>query len=128
MESLFIAQLIGIYLLVVGVVVAIRQKSIMPAVSELAKSRALLLIIAAIELAAGIAVVLVYPRVSFDWMGLVSLVGWMMVVESIVYLSMPMQQVQKFMRKFNTPKWYTLGGLGSAAIGIYLIAIGFQVL
>lgn len=128
MESFFIAQLIGIYLLVVGVVVAIRQKSIMPAISELAKSRALLLIIAAIELAAGIAVVLVYPRVSFDWMGLVSLVGWMMVVESIVYLSMPMQQVQKFMRKFNTPKWYTLGGLGSAAIGIYLIAIGFQVL
>jgi len=128
MESLFIAQLVGIYLLVVGVIVSIRRKSIMPAISDLAKSRALIVTIAFIELAAGIAVVLVYPRVSFDWMGLVSLVGWMMVIESVFYLSMPLATMQKFIRQFNRPQWYVTGGLASVALGAYLTAIGFGIL
>lgn len=125
MESYFLAQLIGLYLLVVGVVVTVRRCSLMPAVAELVKNKGVLVLLGAVELAAGIAIVLVYPRITFDWMGIISLVGWMMVVESLVYLTMPLGRVQRTIRAFNKPSWYVGGGLIAIVLGAYLVAIGF---
>ena len=62
MESLFLAQLLGVYFVIVGVVVLLRRGSLMPALSELAKNRPLILILALIELIAGIEIVLAYPN------------------------------------------------------------------
>lgn len=128
MEPLFLAQLIGCYLLVVGVIVALRRTSIMPAVSELVKSKALLIIIACVELAAGLAIVLTYPQITFDWMGIIALVGWMMVVEGVLYLALPSRRVQKMVRVFNTPTWYVIGGVLAALLGLYLASVGFGLL
>lgn len=125
MESMFLAQLIGLYLLIVGVVVAVRRKSLMPAISELAQNKAIVVMFAFIELAAGLAILLVYPNITMDWMGIISLVGWMMVIEGILYIALPFKSMQKMIRSFNTPAWYVSGGLLSALLGAYLAAIGF---
>lgn len=127
MESLFLAQLIGLYLLVVGAVVSIRRTSIMPAVSDMVKNKALIIILAFVELAAGLAIVLAYPQITLDWMGIISVVGWMMVVEGILYLAMPFPAIQKMIRRFNTQRWYVAGGVVSIVAGTYLAGVGFGV-
>lgn len=128
MESYFLAQLIGLYMLVVGVVVTLRRCSLMPAVAELVKNKGVLILLGFVELAAGIALVLTYPRITLDWMGIISLVGWMMVIESLVYLTMPIGRVQRTIRVFNRPAWYVGGGLISIVLGAYLVAIGFGII
>ncbi len=125
MESMFLAQLIGLYLLIVGVVVAVRRKSLMPAITELAQNKAIVVMFAFIELAAGLAILLVYPNITLDWMGIISLVGWMMVIEGILYISLPFKSMQKMIRSFNIPLWYVSGGIFSALLGGYLTAVGF---
>lgn len=125
MEPIFLAQLFGLYFLVVGAIVLLRQSTVMPAIADIAANRGLLYLIALIELAAGLAVIITYPDVSYDWMGVISLVGWMMVVEGILYLALPAKKVQKFVKSFNTPSWYLSGGVLSIVLGAYLAGVGF---
>jgi len=125
MEPIFLAKLFGLYFLVVGAIVLLRQSTVMPAIAEIAKNRALMYIIALVELAAGLAVIIAYPDVSYDWMGVISLVGWMLTVEGVLYLALPHAKVQKFVKSFNTPSWYLSGGVLSIVLGAYLAGVGF---
>jgi uncharacterized membrane protein len=125
MDLLNLTQLLGLYFLIIGIVVLIRQKAFMPAMKEMIANRSLILIVAFLELFAGLAVVITYPKVSFGVEGIISIIGWMLVVESVLYLLMPSKDVQKFMKMFNTHTWYMTGGLIGVLLGAYLTGIGF---
>ena len=123
--EIFLAQLFGVYFVIVGVVVAVRRKAFMPTVMELVNNRPLLLITAIVELAAGLAVTLAFPVISLSVPGILSLVGWMMIAEGVLYLALPIKTVQRFVKVFNTQTWYLYGGLISTLVGVYLAAKGF---
>ncbi len=118
-------QLLGLYFVIIGAIVLYRRKSIMPALTQIVANRPLLLVIALIELAAGLAVVLTNPNVTPDAAGLVSLIGWMLIVEAIIYLAMPYRSVQKMLRSFSSPQWYSVGAVIALLMGLYLTANGF---
>lgn len=123
--ELFLAKLFGVYLIIVGAVVLVRRRSFMPAVRDLASNRALLMVMSVIELAAGLAVVLAYPKVSLEPVGIISLVGWGMLVEGFIYLALPARKVQHMISRFNITGWYVAGGALAVAGGIYLANFGF---
>ena len=125
--SLFLAQLFGLYFLLVGALVLLRRESLMPAVSELLKNRGLVLMFAFLELAGGLAIVIGHPIYTPDWQGLITLVGIMMVIESLVYLALPAKSMRNVMEKFNTITWYRIGALVAILIGGYLTMIGFGI-
>ena len=118
-------QLLGIYFILIGGIVLYRRRAIMPAMRQLVANRPLLLVIALAEMLAGIAIALTYPTVSASAEGLVSLIGWMLIVEGLLYLSMPYRRVQKFVAAFNTPQWYGVGGVIAVLLGLYLAGVGF---
>lgn len=124
MES-FLAELLGLYFIIVGLIVALRRSSLMPAIRELAANRPLLFLTAILELAAGLAIILVFPKVSFSPEGVIALVGWMMTIEGLLYLALPSRKVQKFIGRFNRPGWYLWGGILSIVAGAYLAGTGF---
>ena len=99
--SIYLAQLLGLYFIIAGLIVAWQQKSLMEAVGDFEKNRALVLVVALVELVAGIAIVLGNPVFSYDWMGLIALVGAWMIVEAVLYIIMPFSQVKRFIRYFN---------------------------
>ena len=123
--SIFLAQLLGLYFLIAGVIIMVRRRSLIPAVAEFGHSRALVLVLALVELVAGLAIAIAHPVFSFDWRGLITLVGWWMMVESVIYLILPFASVRRLIRKFNTPRWYLAGGLISVVLGTYMAAAGF---
>lgn len=125
MEPLFLAQLFGLYFLIVGAIVILRQQAVMPAIADIVENRAVLYILALVELGAGLAVAIAYPNVSLDWMGIISLVGWTMLIEGVLYLALPAKKVQKFVKTFNTQSWYVSGGILSIVLGAYLAGVGF---
>lgn len=122
--DVFLAQLLGVYFIIVGAIVLMRGKSLLPAVGAIVKDPALMVIIGAVELAAGIAIVLAYPTVSLSAMGLVSLVGYTLVIEGALYLA-GNRLMQKVVRQFSTKKWYTAGGVLAIAMGAYMADYGF---
>lgn len=123
--ELFFAKLFGLYFVIVGAIILVRRKAIMPAVQDLAQNRALMLVMAVIEIAAGLALVVAYPTVSTTLTGVISLVGYMMLVEGVLYLAAPARVVRKFIAYFNRPAWFIMGGIGSIIAGLYLAGLGF---
>ena len=119
------AKVIGFYFLIMGALVILRRSAVMPAIADLAKNRGLVLALGAIELAAGLSLVVAYPKVSLSVEGLLSLIGYMLVVESILYFGFPMSSIRSIAAKFNRSEWYVGGGLVSLAIGGYLLASSF---
>ncbi len=122
--DIFLIQMFGVYFLIVGIIVLIRRKALLPAVEGLGKDRALMMIVGAFELVAGIALALAYPVVSLGPIGLVSLIGYIMAIEGILYLSGG-SFIQKILRRFNTKRSFVIGGIVSIVLGAYLVGHGF---
>lgn len=120
-----LTQLIGLYLLIVGIIAVARRRSLMPAVTELVANRPVLLVLGLVELLAGLAVVLVSPKAGFSAEGVVAVIGWVLLLEGCLYLAMPVKGVQKFVKSFNKQEWYMGGGLVAALLGAYLAGSGF---
>ena len=125
MGSLMFPQLLGLYFLIVGVIVVARRGAVMPAISALAANRSLVLVIGLAELLAGLAIVLTTSNVSFSVEGAIALIGWMLIVEGILYVATPARSVQRFIKSFNKQEWYVSGGLVAIVLGAYLAGAGF---
>ncbi len=123
--SLFLAQLLGIYFLVVGVLVVLRRDSFMPIIAELGHNRPLVFTIAIFELAVGLSLALSHSIFTFDYRGIISVIGWTMLIEGVLYLALPFPKVRKIFKTFNKSGWYLSGGTLSIVAGVYLAGIGF---
>ena len=123
--EIFLAKLFGMYFILMGVIMLLRRRSIIPAIRDFASNAGLRVVIGAIEIIAGLALVINYSVVSLSVPGIISLVGYMMVIEGILYMSMPAKFVQSFIRSFNKPVWYHAGGAIAIVAGIYLAGTGF---
>ncbi|MBI5456960.1 hypothetical protein HY969_04465 [Candidatus Kaiserbacteria bacterium] len=125
MGSLMLPQLLGLYFLIIGVIVVARRASVMPAISQLAANRPLMLVIGLAELLAGLAIVITSARVAFSVEGAIALIGWILIIEGVLYVAMPAKAVQRFVKSFNKQEWYVSGGLVSIVLGAYLAGAGF---
>lgn len=123
--SIFLAKLFGLYFLIAGGIIMLRQKSFMPILTEFFGSKALIMLMGAVELVAGLAIAIAHPTLTPDWRGVITLIGWTMILEGIMYLSSPYAKLHKWLRHFNTPTWFTSGGLVAVVLGAYLAGKGF---
>jgi len=123
--ELFFAQLFGLYFIIVGAIVLVRRDAIMPVLARFSQERAFLLILAIVEIAAGLGIILAFPGVTFDLSGLISLIGYMLLVEGVIYLAAPTKSVRRLIGYFNRPAWYVTGGILSIIAGLYLAGAGF---
>ncbi len=126
--EIFLAKLFGLYFLILGVIILIRRKAVMPAISELAGNRPVLLTLAVLDIGAGLALVLAYPMITWDVHGIFSVIGYMLLVEGIIYLASPYRTTQRFIRSFNKSEWFMSGAVASVLLGGYLVAYGFALL
>lgn len=123
--DIFFAKLFGLYFIVIGLLILWRRDALMPAVTRFSQDTGLLLIFSCLEIAAGLALVVAYPAVSLSIPGAISLVGYMLVVEGVIYLAAPARFIRSFIALFNKPVWFVVGGILSVFAGIYLTGKGF---
>lgn len=123
--SIFLAKVFGAYFLIIGIIFIWRRKSLVPFIEEFAGSRALLIVIAVLELFAGLALSIAHTVWTSDFRFVITLIGWWMIVEGILYLLMPMKRIKKMFKAFNKPGWYISGSLCSIVLGVYLLNAGF---
>ncbi|MEK7509376.1 MAG: hypothetical protein AAB605_01535 [Patescibacteria group bacterium] len=123
--SIFLAKLFGLYFLIAGGIIMMRQKSYMHIMMDVLGDKGLLMIVAACQLIAGLALVISHWIWTPNWQGVITLIGVWIAIEGVFYLAAPYTKVVKIVKMFNTPTWYTSGGLLSVVLGAYLAGKGF---
>lgn len=125
MMELYFAKLLGLYFIIMGVIMIVRRKAIVPTIGQLMGDRAILFVVAVVELAAGIGLVIAYPVPSLTIAGSISLVGYLMALEGIAYLLAPKKVIKTFVSWVNRSSWYWVYGSLAIGLGIALAGVGF---
>ena len=118
----YLIQILGLYLVIVGALVLVTRRTLMPAIRDLGKNRGIMIVLGALEIIAGLALVLAYPVVEVSLQGLLALLGYVLIIEGVLYFAAPASVVKKIFTSFNKPYWYVLGGISCVIAGIYLLS------
>lgn len=124
MGSLFLAKVIGIYLLVIGLMLLIHPKRTKEAMVEIATSKALLTMNGIIVLILGLLIVTSHNQWHTVWQGVISIIGWIALINGVIRLLIPTWG-EKMVSKVEGPTFFVISGIVMLILGIYLTYVGY---
>lgn len=115
-NSIFLAKVIGLYLLIAGLMLLIRRGAVGEVIDDITRSPALVAFAGSISLAIGLLLVVSHNHWSRDWTVVVTLLGWLALLQGIIRLFYPEGVV----------RWgKTLASTGATGVaGVIVFAIG----
>jgi len=123
--SLFLAQLIGLYSVVVGLSMLMERKMLMGIFQEIFSTRALSYVMGVLMLVMGLLLVLTHTV----WQGTLSIVitviSWFVLVEAIIFLFFSQKILAKALIALNNTKIYYAISIVYLVLGVYLVYSGF---
>lgn len=123
--TMYLAQVFGLFFIIMGVVMMAKQKFMIPAMGMFVKEKSERFIFSTFEVLAGLFFVLGYQ----DWSGpvesILSVMAWLFVLEGLSYVALPEKVFASMVEAFNQKFWYIGGGIVSIALGVYMAGTGF---
>jgi len=123
--SILLAKVMGIYLVVAGVGVFLKQSSIRQAVNDFYKNDFLAYLAGAFTLILGLLVVLNHNIWESSWVVIVTILGWIILLKGAMYLLLSESVMKKLTGIFNNKSMYGLWSVIVIVLGAYLIYKGF---
>lgn len=121
--SIFLAKLLGIYLLIITAELLVRRRELERAIKSFTASKGLLISSGSISLLLGLVIVIGHPVYDLDWQGLITLLGYVLIVRGIMRVAFPSYLQKRMEYFFHQRYWIICLGLG--ILGIYLTYSGF---
>jgi hypothetical protein len=126
-HTILLSKVLGLFAIIVGSAMVLKRRQLGEVISTFGRNRTWRVLFSAIELMAGLFLVMMHD----DWASapaiIVSLAGWLAVIESSAYLLLPDRVIEPFITSFSRPGALAVSGVISVAIGLYLAAYGFGV-
>jgi hypothetical protein len=122
--SIFLAKLIGIYLLLVAFTLLFRKKEVEGSTKDFASSKGLITLSGSLSLFLGLAIVISHPIFIPGWQGVISFVGALLIVRGLFRIIFPSRVQKNLTSSFH--KWYWLVFLITLFLGLFLTAAGFM--
>ncbi|MBL7478436.1 hypothetical protein [Legionella bononiensis] len=124
LHTLFFAQGIGLYLIIIAIIMLTRAAYYQEMLTHLKVGSATIVVAATIGLIIGILMVLVHNIWIWESDVLITLIAWLLVIKSVMWLAFPECMV-KYTEKVYSGWGYYLVAIIAAIIGIVLLAHGF---
>lgn len=122
--SLFLAKVLGLYLLIKSIALALNIRHIERTMNELLKNRSALLLMEIMATLVGLVIVVSHNDWSDLTSILISALGWIYLIKGASFLFFPKAMIAA-VRQMNVPAYYIVGGLITFLIGLYLAYAGF---
>jgi hypothetical protein len=122
--SIYLAKLIGIYLIIVAADMLLRRREVRGAVKDFASSKGLLVFSGSISLLLGLAIVIAHPVYEQSTQGLITILGYLLILRGIWRMAFPTHIQKKLVSGFQRSYWIIF--LISLIVGIYLTYAGFN--
>lgn len=121
--SIFLAKLLGLYFLILGLICVFRNKEIKAMGKEFASSRITLAVSAEISLIFGLVIAIDHSIWEYSWRGLITLLGYLLIFRGVLRFGFP-ASVKRWVAKM-TSKWFWGIVVIMVIIGAYLTYCGF---
>ncbi|WP_394891552.1 hypothetical protein ACG873_09895 [Mesorhizobium sp. AaZ16] len=102
-----------------------RRRYFTPVFGAFVEERLVRAVVSFAELIGGLFLVIAHNIWAPLPAAIISILGWMAVIEATAYLLLPDDMLEKFIGTFNVPAWYLVGGIFAILVGIYLAGFGF---
>ena len=119
-----LAKLMGLLFLVLGVAFLLNRKYYARSVASFVKHEGLVMVLGIFEFIVALLVIL-HHNIWQGWPALVTLIAWLALAESLVYLLFPKEVHKWKVKKMVTKNTWLIWSLASIVIGLYLAFQGF---
>ena len=123
--SIFLAQVIGLYLFIMGLVMLIYHHRFKKATADLNGSLPLVTLTGMVVLIFGLLIVIDHNVWVPDWPILITIIGWILILQGLVRLFVPDAFV-RMAKDLQGKVIYTLMCWVRLLVGLYLIWAGFS--
>lgn len=124
--TVFLARLIGISTLIVSLCFALTRTATLDTVALLLHDRALLTMVATIELVAGVAIALRHTLFTNITAIVVTVIGYFLILRSLLILLLPPPTLLDLFAVLNFRMFYFLYVAIVFVIGLFLTVMGFR--
>lgn len=121
--SLFLAKLLGLYFLIVAIELLVRKHEFDGAIKDFASSKGLILFSGSLSLLIGLAIVIGHPVYQWNWRGLITFIGYLLILRGVIRITFPTQLKKRIFSLFHRGYWVIFGLL--LLLGICLTYSGF---
>lgn len=124
--SLFLAKLMGIYMLMIAGFWLICKDRMDKSIREIISSRGLIIFSGVLSIIAGLAIVIGHPVWTFSWVVLITLLGYMMIFKGVARFIVPERIQDRTVRILNSANGYLVISGILIVFGIFLAFHGFM--
>ena len=121
--SIFLAKLIGVYLLIITFLCVFRKRQVELTGKEVVSSKSALAISAEFSLIFGLVIAIDHSVWEYSWRGLITLIGYLMIVRGVMRFAFP-SEAKKIGTKMLTNLFWPVCVI-TLAVGIFLTYRGF---
>ena len=124
--SLFLAQLIGPVLIVIGVGLLLKKTEFREMATDFLSSRALIFVSGLLTLVAGLAIVLTHNVWEFNWPVIITILGWLSVFGGVFRILFPDSVQSVGTSMLDKPAMMTVSGAIQIVLGLWLSYVGYM--
>jgi len=125
--SLLLAQVIGLYLMLEGVVILTQRKFIMNVVADMSNHKAMMYVLGAMLTILGLLIVLNHNVWESTWRVIPTIIGWAMLAKGIMLFFVPKVLMRHARKVAKNRNMAVLAGVVALSVGAYLTYVGFVV-
>ena len=124
--SLFLAQLIGPVLIVIGVGLLLKKTEFREMATDFLSSRALIFVSGLLTLVTGLAIVLTHNVWEFNWPVIITILGWLSVFGGVFRILFPDSVQSVGTSMLDKPAVMTVSGAIQIVLGLWLSYVGYM--
>jgi hypothetical protein len=124
--SIFIARLLGPLILFPGIGVLINPRVFRALATEVVRSVTLIYLFGLIDLAGGLAIVLVHNVWEASWRVIVTLIGWALLIRGAVRVAVPETAMTYAGRYVGHKPMFQYLGIAAVILGLVLCYFGYR--
>ena len=122
--SIFLAKVLGLYLVIVPLAVLVNRKHLPRLVEEFSTNVGLNILASIFALVLGLLLVVSHNVWTADWRVLVTILGWLTLAKGVVRLLF-LEQMQK-LSALSLKPWWAVVLVLFVLVGLYLSYVGFS--
>ncbi len=123
--TLLLAKVFGLALVAIGIALIVYRDHYAQITRDFLQQRLLRTVISFSEMVAGLFIVIGHNVWSPAPAAVITLLGWMFLLEGAAYLLLPEKYTAGFINAVNRPQFFIASGVIGIVLGIYLADYGF---